>query len=210
MATINDLIDSARYDLRDYQTGLEFDDVELIEFVNRMIRNMDSSLIALNSDLVHGSASLSLGAGVTQLDISSTLNSGKWDTIRSLYRSRVKIYQLSVDDLYYNRLMTSGTGAPDYWALQGTTLQFDKTTDQIYTLTCWYNKTTGTLSGSSTTPYAGIVDDWLREMLVMHAKSKKEGNLGKPEMIYSELARKRAMEIQIRRSFVPKPYKIDF
>jgi len=107
-------------------------------------------------------------------------------------------------------LMGAGTGKPNYWALEGQTLQFDMISDQPYTITCWYNKTTGDVIASASTPYNGIFDDWLREMLVMHAKGKKEGTLGKTEMLYSELARKRAMEIQVRRSFVPKPYRIDF
>lgn len=211
MATINDLLDSARYDLRDYQTGLEFDDVELVLFINRMIRNIDSQLASLNSDLVFDSASLALGGAVSALDISSLLNTGNWHSISRLWISQVKLIQENLHDLYYRRLNAgTATGQPHYWALRGQSLEFDLITDQAYTLTAWYCKTTGTLTGASTTPYGGILDDWIREMLVLHAKSKKEGQLAKTEMHWGELAKKRAMELHIGHTFVPKPYRLDF
>jgi hypothetical protein len=67
MATFNTIIDDARYDLRDYQTGLEFDDEELLNFVNRMIRLLESTLTSLNSDLVHGVSPLILADDVYSL-----------------------------------------------------------------------------------------------------------------------------------------------
>ena len=59
-------------------------------------------------------------------------------------------------------------------------------------------------------PYDGRYDQLFREMLVMHAKAKKEGNVGQPEGIYHEIFRRRAWEETLRRNFVPKPYRIDF
>jgi len=211
MATFATLIDDARYDLRDYQTGLEFDDDELLNFINRMIRLLESTLTSLNSDLVHGTATLSFLISTNSLDIATALNSGKWDSIRSLWNGTDKLEKVSLDELYTMRQNASTqTGAPDFWALGGTVLQFDKTSAEAHSLTCYYNSKTGTVTASSTTPYNGIFDDSLREMLVMHAKAKKEGLLAKSEMMYSELFRKRAMEIEIRRSFIPKTYSIDF
>jgi hypothetical protein len=211
MATFNTIIDDARYDLRDYQTGLEFDDAELLNFINRMIRLLESTLTSLNSDLVQGTATLSFLIATNSLDIATALNSGKWDSIRSLWNSTDKLQKISVDELFNIRQSTSTqTGAPNFWALGGTTLQFDKTSGVAYSLTCYYNSKTGTVTASSTTPYNGIFDDSIREMLVMHAKAKKEGILAKAEIMYGEMFRKRAMEIEIRRSFLPKTYSIDF
>jgi len=59
-------------------------------------------------------------------------------------------------------------------------------------------------------PYNGLYDHLFREMLVMHAKAKKEGDIGTPENVYSEIFRKRAWETTIRRNFIPKGYSIDF
>ena len=211
MATFSTLIDDARYDLRDYQTGLEFDDAELLNFVNRMIRLLESTLTSLNSDLVQGVASLSFLIATNSLDISAALNTGKWDSIRSLWYGTEKIDKISLDDLYTIRQSASTqTGTPTYWALGGSTLQFDRTAAATYTLTCYYNQRIGTVDSTTTTPFSGQFDDSIREMLVMHAKAKKEGLMAKAEMMYSELFRKRAMEIEIRRSFIPKTYSIDF
>lgn len=210
MATINDLIESARYDLRDYQTGLEFGVDELVLFVNRQIRTLESILAAQNSDLVHGVASLTLASGANSLDISSVLNSGNWDSIRSLWNGATQIYHIPLDDVYYKRQIQSLTGTPNFYALSSVSFIFDATADANYTLTCYYNSKSAALTIASTTPYNGIFDDMLREMLVMHAKAKKEGLIGKSEMQYSELARKRIMEIDLRRRFVKKPYYIDF
>jgi hypothetical protein len=213
MATIQDVIDSARYDLRDYEDGLAFDDTELVLFVNRMIRNIDSALAAVSSDLVFESASITLATASNEVDVDTTLNSGKWDSIRALWNSQTKIYKMPVQNLFYERLMVgTATGAPWYWAMQGRTIQFDRTSDQEYTLTCWYNTTTGTVTVATTTPYSGVFDDWIREMLVLHAKGKKTQNLkgAQGDLMYQELARKRVMEIVIRRNFIPKSYYIDF
>ena len=58
------------------------DDVELLNYLNRMVGLMDSQLSALQSDLVEASDdSLVTTANLDYLDISS-LNSGLWRRIR--------------------------------------------------------------------------------------------------------------------------------
>ena len=56
MATAQTIIDSARYDLVDFKdgtgVGIEFDDTELLNYLNRVVGLMDTSLSALQSDLV--------------------------------------------------------------------------------------------------------------------------------------------------------------
>lgn len=59
-------------------------------------------------------------------------------------------------------------------------------------------------------PYDGIYDDLFREMLVLHAKGKKEGQLGDVDQLYQQVFMKRATEETIRKGFVPTPYYIDF
>jgi hypothetical protein len=59
-------------------------------------------------------------------------------------------------------------------------------------------------------PYDGIFDELIREMIVMHARAKMEGNVGQPEAIYGDVFRKRAFEERIRRQFVPKYHRLDF
>ena len=265
MTTVASFIDSARYDLRDYQTGLEFDDTELVEYINRMGKALNSQLVALNSDLVHGTATLTLTANAKSIAL-STLNSGNWDSIRSVWYGPNKKLQTSLDIMYYKQELnktyldsgdslvvgntyqiinrttldfttcgasanTAGTifvctvvgtlgtsdacslwvtGEPDYWAVEGETMLFDIITPTTMYLICHYNTLLATMTASSNMPYSDRFNEYFRELLVMHAKAKKEGNISKVEQMYDAVFRRIALETTIRRNFVPKYYKKDF
>lgn len=210
MATVAQFIDDARFDLRDYQTGLEYDDDELLVYVNRMAKVLDSTLTALNSSFVHKQSTVALGAAVNYLDAKTNLNSGNWDSIREVWISQTMLEKIGVDHLYYKRKYLTNTGQPYYWALAGDNIQFEVTTDAIYSLTINYNQTTGTLTAASDMPYSDRFDDVFREMLVMHAKAKKEGAMSPTEQTYQAAFRRVAIELQIRTDFVPKYYRLGF
>ena len=303
MATVQSLINSARYDLVDYTdgvgVGVEFDDEELLNYLNRMVGIMDSTLASLHSDMVHG----------TEIDIDNVadqnyidlvdMNNGNWDSVRSIWIGSNKLTKIPLDKIYYKRKFLTSSNEPRYFALEGTVVQYEcgagsADTDvvihynrkhrplvldtssvftavignQIFTLTTaldwnkidgpvtvsnsggalptgivastdywiirissttYYMATTrgaamagtnlsitsngtgtNTVSQTDIMPYNSMYDEFLREMLVMCAKAKKEGVIEQPEAVYQQIFRGRAMQEEIRRGFNPLPYYIPF
>jgi hypothetical protein len=84
-------------------------------------------------------------------------------------------------------------------ALNGTTITTTDAGTGTHTMTM--------AASADSLPYDGIFDEFIREMLVAHAKSKKQQ---RPSPIYHEAFRRRAMEEVLRRQYVPKPYVIDY
>lgn len=108
MATAQDIINSARYDLNDYQTGIEFDDTELLNYLNRMIGVMDAELASLNSDLVEAEElTIDCVANQNYVDLSS-MNSGLWDSLRSVWIGDDQVYKIGIDYLRYKRHWITG------------------------------------------------------------------------------------------------------
>lgn len=62
MATLAELITSARYDLRDY-ADREYPDPELVEYANRSVIALDSALLSINSDWLHHTGTAILASG---------------------------------------------------------------------------------------------------------------------------------------------------
>jgi hypothetical protein len=213
MATVQTLITSARYDLRDYGKGLVFDNAELLDYLNRMVGLMDSTLASLDSDLVEAQSDgdITLASGAKAADISSALNSGLWDNIKDIWIDTDQLTQVSVDCMRRERIWVgSTTGQPYYWALHGTDILFERLADANYSLDIYYNKRTAALTITDSMPYNSIFDETFRELLVGNAKAKKEGRISRSDGFYSELFRRRAMQENLRRNFVPKPYSKDF
>ena len=211
MATVQTILDSARYDLGDYQTGLMWDDAELLVYLNRIVGIMDSQLATLNSDLVEAEeTSIDCVASQNYVDLSS-MNSGLWDSIRQVWISQTRIVPISIDLMRYKRKFRSGTSKPYYYTVQDRTLLWDSASDDTYTgeLAISYNKKTAVLTASSSMPYNDIFNEFFRSQLVIYAKSKKEGGT-QGDAADAGSFRKRAMEEQIRRDFVKKYYYIDF
>ena len=142
MAIVQTLITSARYDLRDYGKGLIFDNAELLDYLNRMVGIMDSTLASLDSDLVEAQSDgdVTLAEDAKYADISSDLNSGLWDSIKDVWIDTDKLTQLSVDKMRVKRIWNSSTsGQPNYWALSETNLLFEYDADDDYSLDIYYN-----------------------------------------------------------------------
>jgi hypothetical protein len=59
-------------------------------------------------------------------------------------------------------------------------------------------------------PFDGRYDDLFREMLVLHAKGKREGTASRADMMFQEIFRKRVMEETIRRNFIEKSFYLGF
>lgn len=211
MATVASIIDSARYDLRDYQEGIIWDDTELLEYLNRMVNLLDSTLASLNSDIVmaRDNTNHALADGDTTEDVSS-LNSGNWDSIDMIWISTDPLTKIPLTDMWVKRLYDLNDGQPRYWALQGDTIYFEKTADTAYTLDIYYNKKTATLTATDNMPYSDIYNGLIREMLVKVAKSKYDQRMSQPVNFYEEMFFRRVMQEEARRSWMPPTYHKDF
>jgi len=211
MATLQDVIDDARYGLTDYTdgvgVGIEFDDEELLNYMNRMISLMDSQLSALNSDLVEAKESdINTVASQAYVDISN-LNSGNWTRIRSVWIGTNLLIQVPLSYMRYTSMYRSGNAQPTIWALSGQTILFPQGCDSIHTdFVIYYDKKTGTLTLSDDMPYNGVFDGFLREMLVETAMAKKNDALSRAADTMQRIFKERAMHEVIAREFVPRKY----
>lgn len=211
IATAQSVINSARYDLIDYVdgvgVGIEFDDAELLNYLNRMISILDSTLSSLNSDLVEAKESdIDTVSNQAYIDISG-LNSGLWSSIRSVWIGSDRLTKISLNELRYTSMFRSGVTKPTEWTLYNQQILFPQASDDAYTnLVIYYNKKTGSLALTGSMPYFDIYNEFLREMLVLNAKAKKEGLLSKADTFFSSLFKMRVMQEEISRGFIPKEY----
>jgi hypothetical protein len=73
-------------------------------------------------------------------------------------------------------------------------------------LTIFYDKKTATLALTDSMPYNDMFNEFLREMVIMCAKAKKEGILSRADSMFYNLFKMRAMQEEISRSFIPRYY----
>lgn len=211
MATAQSIIDSARYDLVDFVdgigVGIEFDDTELLNYLNRMIGLMDSQLSALQSDLVEAEE-LNIDTVQSQkyVDISS-LNSGLWNRIRSVWISSTRLEQVSLNYMRYTRQFRSNDARPTIWAMWHDQILFPQGCDQAYTdFSLYYDQKSAVLTLTDSMPYNDRFNEFFREMMVMTSKAKKEGIIDRADSTLNEMFRSRAMTEEIQRGFIPIPY----
>ena len=142
MGTVASLIESARYDLQDYEKGLDYDDRMLYLFLNRMIGIMDSQLSALDSELVHGiEYNMNPVAYYDYMDLTS-MNNGQWDMVRSVWIGTDRKQPISNELMYYKRKFRNNqTAEPEYWAIEGRRLLFEALCNSAHTdFIIHYNK----------------------------------------------------------------------
>jgi hypothetical protein len=168
---------------------------------------MDSTLSSLRSDLVEAKEEdIDCTASQAYVDISS-LNSGLWTRLRSVWLGSTRLEQVSLDYMRYTSMFRSGNAKPTIWALYGTQILFPQGCASSYTdLVIHYDKKTATLALTDSMPYNDIFNEFFREMLVMTAKAKKEGILDRADSAFNNMFRQRAMHEEIARGFIPKPY----
>lgn len=141
MGTVANLIESARYDLIDYEKGLEYDDRELFVYINRMINIMDSVLGSLRSDRVHAvETEIDTVADQNYVDL-TYMNNGYWDSVRYVWIGQDRKYPRTLDNILYKRKFRSGSAEPGYWATADNRLMWEVDCDAVHTdLVIEYNK----------------------------------------------------------------------
>jgi len=141
MGTVASVIESARYDLIDYEKGIEFDDRVLFLYVNRLIDIMDSALASLHSDYIHGvEEDIDTVADQNYVDL-TYMNNGQWDSIRNVWIGQDRKYKRDLDNIMYKRKFRDSSAEPNYWTTRGKQLLFECDADDAHTdLVIEYNK----------------------------------------------------------------------
>jgi hypothetical protein len=212
MATAQDIIDSARYDVMDYQEGIMWDNAELLNYLNRMVGLLNDQLAVLNSEAVEGEETdIDCVADQNYVDLSS-MNSGLWSNVKHVWIAQDLIQQISLSEMRYKRIYRPGQSSrPYYWTIREEQLLFEQDCASAYTtLVMYYNKKQAALAFGDPMPYQDRYNETFREMLSLYAQSKKDGNSTALSGLARSVFYKRAMDEVIRRDFVQKPYYIDF
>jgi len=213
MATAQSVIDEARYDLLDYDSGIKWKDEELLLYLNRAVRIINSELCAKNSDLVHGrEASIDTVASQAYMDITS-MNSGDWDSIRSVWIGQDQLEQITVDRLWYKAKFydSSATEQPQFWALESQYIRFPVKADDDHTdVVIHYNTKQADLALTDSMPYNDMYNDVIRDALVEQAIARKGDRSERLDKKWIMMCKQAVAAETVRRSFVPKPYHLDF
>jgi hypothetical protein len=211
MATAQTVLNSMRWDLRDYGEGIQWDDEELLVYLNRMKDLLDSELASVNSEFVNGvETSIDTVASQNYVDISA-MNSGLWDSIKQVWIGSDRLEWLNIDEMYYKRKFISGDRYPYYWSLEGTNIIFETGADSAHTdLVIHYNKKTADLTLTDSMPYNDIFNEVIREATVRYARSKAAGQLDNIDNLYYGMFKQAVFAENMRRNYRPKSYYMDW
>lgn len=204
---VSDLIESARYDLRDFG-GQKFDDDQLVNYVNRIIKLLDDLLITRNSDFTMKHASATLATGENTATAPANVN-----TIIHLYSGSniiTKESLIDVMDRYQVNDENSSTGNPSYWAYRGNNIYFDIEADDDYALDAYYHVKTAILTADNYMPYNDFFNEYIREGIVSMAEKARENKVATVDTQFYNLFKHIVDSAVVGRNFVPKPYYIGF
>lgn len=209
--TVSTFITDLRWDLRDYGEGLNWDSEELLVYINRMIHILDSELASYNSDLVHGvETDIDTVESQNYVDISN-MNSGLWDSVRSVWIGDDRIEKITVDEIYAKRKWITNDRYPYYWSLEGTNIIFEAGADSAHTdLVIHYNKRTAILTETDNMPFNDIFNEQIREATARYARSKATGQPDQVDTTYYMIFKQAAFSENLRRNWKPRPYYMDW
>ena len=195
---VSDLIASTIYDLRNSGYS-QWSSNELLDYLNRTVFQLDLVLQARDSDLIHTSTSLSLSQGENSVSLPSDFLSE-----RSLWRDTYEIYKTSLDKIdELRQYYSSSTNPPTEYAISDSSIVFDFTADDDYTLTLYYNKKTGSLTTSDDMPYNDLFNGPIRSTIIMLSKVRYELDPTPDSVIFASLYDLVAGNI-IRRKHIPR------
>jgi hypothetical protein len=207
IATVADIITSARYDLRDFG-GQKFDDDQLVDYMNRIVALLDELLITKQSDFTMTSADVTLSSGEYVATSPTRSN-----LVVALFYGTEKIIKEPLSDVMYRYQINnegSVTGKPRYWAYNNNNLLFNVEADDDYTLKAHYHVKTATLDSSSNMPYNDWFNNYLREALVVMASKARDDKVVSVDMQFYELFKRIVDSAVVGRNFIPKTNKLDF
>ena len=204
--TVDDIIDSVKYDLKDYGAK-EFDVTQMLHYLKRVIKILDRVLISFQSDQTLTETDVILSSG----DNSVTVPTDYTINIREIWNSdNTQLIKMSHMDLYERRMHRSGdTGEPIYWSHVQNKIEFEIEADDDYTFTVYHDDESALVAIGGNMPYNGVYNEYCREALCMMAKAKKNNKMDQTDAVYLNLFRDIVFQDIINRDFVPKA-RLDF
>ena len=205
--TVQTVLDAAKYDLRDYGAK-EFDSKQMIHYLNRVIALLDRELIGLNSDqtLTENTVTLDSGDDVVEVPTAYTVN------IRQIWNSDEEMLtKQSAMWIYERRMHRDGdTAEPNYWTHIQNNIEFEVEADDDYDFVVYHDDTSTILTATTDSmPYSNVYNEYLREAIVMMARSRKDKKFIQTDAAYSQIFREIVQQDMINRNFVPK-HVLDF
>ena len=206
MSTASSVLDGIRYDLRSYG-DVDFDQPQLVHYLNRAIRILDYMLAQHNSDWTLNTGTTTLSSGAN----SATVPTSAFN-IREVWISEDRKEFLDQMALYYKReFRESDTAEPNFWTHSNDNILFEVTANAAYTVTVYYDKLSSTISDeNSTMPYEGRFDEHLREAVVLMAQAKKYKNPQEADALYLKIFSDIVYQDTVNRKFTKKNYRLDF
>jgi hypothetical protein len=215
MANAISVVNDARYDLKDYGTGVNIENVELLNYLNRVIRIFGKELCRVNSEYTHTSTSTSTSASTAYIAAPSTAHH-----IRSVWIGTDKLTHISSNEMDEKRKwydISSAQAKPQYWCHRGANILFQQQPGQDASSADWVctihsNNIPAAITSidSSAMPWASHYDDHLIQSLVFYTRAKKDDTMENPDAAIAKMARQMAVGEYISRNNVRKGYYIDF
>jgi hypothetical protein len=215
MANAINVVNDARYDLRDYGTGVNFENTELTNYLNRVLRIWGRELCRMDSDYTHSTSSTSTSVANRYIAAPTTAHH-----IREVWIGTDKITHISSGGMDEKRKwydVSSATAKPQFWAHRGANIIFQQLPGQDASSNDWvctvhYNALPAAITSlsSGAMPWGSIYDDHITQSLVWYARAKKDDTMERPDAAVGKIAREAASGQHISRNFVKKGYRIDF
>jgi len=177
MATAADIITSARFDLRDTDET-QYSDAMLLDFLNRGLRPLSVVLSMLSSDWVNDTSDLTLASAASTITLPTYFISDITVRISTDYLTKNSVSSIR------HTLVDSTSDQPENYAIQSTTMMFERVADAEYTVVLEYNKYEADLASTDTMPYNGECNDILRQFITLSAKSRNEYSIMNDAAIY--------------------------
>lgn len=206
MATISEFFtNKVRYDLRDYG-GQDYDDDQLLEYLNRSIRILDMELMRMRSDYTVNSDTVTLLTDAYAVALPENAS-----TIRRIYYGQIEKYEKKWDSIFRRRILWNGTtGEPTYWTQRGDNIEWDQLANDDYEFTVVYDKWTGDLDLTKDMPYSDDFNNYLVQGTTIFATSAKKDKPTQADQQVHSLFRSELTRNVVVRNFVRRPYTMDF
>lgn len=205
MTTVSNFLATVRYDLRDFGAQ-DFDDTQLLMYLNRAVTVLDNELFRLRSDFTVNSTSVTLSSAAYSMTLPTNAS-----TVRRIYYGITEKYEMDYDTLFKRRILwNSATGEPTYWAQKAATIEWDQIADQDYAFTVTYDKWTGTLASTDAMPYSDVFNNYLVQGTTMQATGSKKDQVIQTDQQLHSLFRQQLQREVIVRNFRKRPYQMDF
>lgn len=202
MATVEEMIRSARYDLHD-ETEKNYSWWMMLDYGNRGLRGLITTLTATNSDWVNTTADLRLTQNRNSVSLPKYFISDISARIGSTYLIKKPV------SVIRDKRMNTGTGTPNYYGIQGTTLIVEALVTEITTIVLEFHQGVAPLAPGDNMPFNDEFNDILRQFIVIMCKIRNElylmNDIAIRDFFYQALFSK-----LVSRNHIPNTIKTEF